>query len=269
MNKSLSALVVTLLIAACGPSGDGQMQAQDEAANTAPAAAKPAPSDAGALTLETDEQKYSYALGMDIGRSLEGLPVALQLDYLTAGLRAKLGAGEPLLADEEARTVLQSFMQDLQKARQQESTELAAKNQAEGERFLAENKTKDGVKVTDSGLQYIVLEPGDGPVPGPQDRVKVHYEGRLIDGTVFDSSIERGEPVTFPVDAVIPGWTEALQIMHEGAKLTLFIPPELAYGQRGAGADIGPGETLIFDVELIEVIEPATEAAQAPAEPAE
>ena len=122
-----------------------------------------------------------------------------------------------------------------------------------GQEFLAENKKKDGVKTLEDGLQYKVIEKGDGPQPDANDSVTVRYTGKLIDGTVFDSSEERGKPVTFPVNAVIPGWTEALQMMHAGGQYKLFIPPDLAYGERGAGAKIGPNETLIFDVTLVSV----------------
>jgi FKBP-type peptidyl-prolyl cis-trans isomerase FklB len=130
---------------------------------------------------------------------------------------------------------------------------MQAKNQAAGAAFLAENAKKEGVIVTASGLQYKVLEPGDGPSPGVEDVATVHYRGTLIDGTQFDSSYDRGQPATFPVGGVIAGWTEALQLMKPGAKWQLFIPAELAYGERGAGQDIGPNSTLLFDVELISV----------------
>jgi FKBP-type peptidyl-prolyl cis-trans isomerase len=129
----------------------------------------------------------------------------------------------------------------------------AAENLAKGEAFLTQNKTREGVQETDSGLQYVVLEAGDGPKPGPTDTVTVHYEGTLIDGTVFDSSFERGQPVSFPLNRVIPGWTEGVQLMQRGARYQFFIPPHLGYGESGAGGVIGPNETLIFTVELQEV----------------
>jgi len=130
---------------------------------------------------------------------------------------------------------------------------LAAKNKAAGEAFLAENAKKEGVKVTKSGLQYKIIEEGEGPSPGPSDMATVNYRGTLIDGTQFDSSYDRGQPATFPVGGVIAGWTEALQLMKPGAKWQLFIPSDLAYGERGAGKDIGPNSTLVFDVELLSV----------------
>lgn len=204
------------------------------------------------LNLDTDARKRSYALGMDIGSSLKKLPVDMQIDYVTAGLRDTL-ADEAKLSQEEFQTVMKGFVSELQTAQREKAAGEAEANREAGEKFLSENKDKEGVKVTDSGLQYQVLEEGDGPKPSADDRVKVHYEGRLIDGTVFDSSRERGEPVTFPVNGVIPGWTEGLQLMREGSRFRLFIPPDLAYGERGAGDKIGPNQTLIFDVELLQV----------------
>ena len=215
-------------------------------------AAEDASAEAG-LTLDTDAQKRSYALGMDIGNSIKDLPVELKVDYLTAGLGDTL-QGEAKIPEKEFQKVMEDFVADLESAEKEKSQAKAEANLEKGQAFLEENKGKEGVKVTDSGLQYKVVEAGEGPSPGPADSVKVHYEGTLLDGTVFASSRERGEPVTFPVKAVIPGWTEALQLMKEGARYKLFIPPDLAYGERGAGADIGPNETLIFDVELLEVI---------------
>lgn len=204
-------------------------------------------------SLDTDAQKRHYALGMDIGNSLkQQLPVDVQIDYVAAGLRDAL-AGEARLSEEEFRTVMQGFVSELEVAQQEKAAAEAEANRLAGEKFLSENKNKEDVEVTGSGLQYQVLEAADGPSPEAGDRVKVHYEGRLLDGTVFDSSRERGEPVTFPVEGVIPGWTEALLLMREGSRYRLFIPPELAYGERGAGADIGPNQTLVFDVELLAI----------------
>ncbi|HET7315221.1 FKBP-type peptidyl-prolyl cis-trans isomerase, partial [Salinisphaera sp.] len=142
---------------------------------------------------------------------------------------------------------------DMAAAQKKQQQKKAASNLEAGQKFLAQNKKKDGVKTLDDGLQYKVIHKGDGPQPDANDSVTVHYTGKLIDGTVFDSSKKRGKPVTFPVNAVIPGWTEALQLMHAGGEYKLFIPPDLAYGERGAGSQIGPNETLIFDVKLISV----------------
>lgn len=197
--------------------------------------------------------KRSYALGMNIGESVKGLPVDVDAKALAQGLRDVLGDATPKLSEQEASITYQALMRDVQTAQVERLKQQAQSNLEAGQAFLTKNKTKDGVKVTDSGLQYKVLEKGDGPQPDANDTVTVHYVGTLIDGTVFDSSRERGEPATFPVDGVIAGWTEALQLMHEGARYKLFIPPKLAYGIRGAGPKIGPNETLIFDVELLKV----------------
>lgn len=212
------------------------------------------------LETATDVQKYSYAVGMDIGSKLDrDMPLDLQAEYLAAGIADGL-AGEGRLDDEQFQAVMEEFLGELEVAQQEkaeaeaEANRAAAKaNLAEGEAFLAENAKKEGVQVTDSGLQYKVLEEGDGPKPEANDQARVHYEGRLIDGTVFDSSRERGEPVTFPLNAVIPGWSEGVQLMSEGARYRLFVPPELAYGDRAVGEHIGPNETLIFDVELLTI----------------
>ncbi len=250
MTRFLTLIVFGLALTACGQDSGGDAA---PAGDAEPQAAESATGESDTLSLDSEQQKRSYALGMDIGKSLSDMPAELELDYLTAGLRDRLQDGETQLTEQESRETLQAFMQELQAAQQQEKAAEAEENQAAGEAFLADNKGKDGVTVTDSGLQYEVIEAGDGPSPGPEDSVRVHYEGTLIDGTVFDSSRERGEPVTFPVNAVIPGWTEALQMMSEGARYRLFIPADLAYGQQGAGANIGPNEALIFDVELLEV----------------
>lgn len=212
------------------------------------------------LETATDVQKYSYAVGMDIGTKLDrDMPIDLQAEYLAAGVADGL-AGEGRFEDEEFQAVMKEFLDALEVAQKEKMEAEAEANRAaaetnltEGEAFLAENAKKEGVQVTDSGLQYMVLEEGDGPNPEVSDQVKVHYEGRLIDGTVFDSSRERDEPVTFPLDAVIPGWSEGVQLMSEGAKYRLFVPPDLAYGDRAVGEHIGPNETLIFDVELLAI----------------
>lgn len=245
MNKLLPALLAAAVLAGCDQWNPG---AGDEGATA------DVPRD-----LQDETARRSYAIGMNIGQSLQDAPVELQREHLIRGLTDAMEGRETLLTEEQQRAAMQEFMTDLEIARRERAAAEAEENKREGDTFLAENKTREGVEVTDSGLQYEVLEPGEGESPDADDRVTVHYEGRLIDDTVFDSSIERGEPVTFPVDAVIPGWSEALQLMKEGAEYRLFVPPDLAYGERGAGADIGPHETLIFDVRLIEVVEEESE----------
>jgi len=209
--------------------------------------------EASKLALDSEAQKRSYALGMDVGRSLSDLPVEVKPEYVAAGLSDAL-QDQARLDDQSFQEAKSAFVSSLEESQKEQQKAEADKNQKAGQAFLAEKAGEEGVEKTDSGLLYKVVEPGDGPKPAADDSVKVHYEGRLIDGTVFDSSRERGEPVTFPVNAVIPGWTEALQLMKEGAEYKLYIPPELAYGERGAGSKIGPNATLVFDVELLEVI---------------
>lgn len=260
MNKMVPVFALAMAVSACGQqAGEQQDQAAAEGQPQAMGSeAKPSSS----VTLKTEAQKRSYALGMDIGNSVKGLPVDLKIDYLAAGIRDLVEGNQPQLNDEEQKAVMKSFVEELEAAQKEQASAQASENEKAGEDFLTENKGKEGVKVTDSGLQYKVVEAGDGESPTADDSVKVNYEGKLIDGTVFDSSYERGEPVTFPVSAVIPGWTEALQLMKPGAEYMLYIPADLAYGERGAGADIGPNETLIFKVELLEVVDEAAAASE-------
>ncbi|MBR4936421.1 MAG: FKBP-type peptidyl-prolyl cis-trans isomerase [Bacteroidaceae bacterium] len=192
--------------------------------------------------------KLSYALGLVIGHNLNGMGVQNINNADFAQAVADVLAGNPTaLTDAEAQKIVTDFLQKQEEEKGKEAREA-------GEAFLADNATKEGVVVLPSGLQYLVLEEGNGKKPAATDQVKCHYEGRLIDGTVFDSSYRRGEPATFPLNGVIAGWTEGLQLMGEGAKHRLFIPYNMAYGTRGAGASIPPYAALVFDVELIEVL---------------
>ena len=172
---------------------------------------------------------------------------------LAKGLKDSYGGGKTLLTEDQARQAIEDFQKTLMAKKAETMQKLSEKNKADGEKFLAENAKKEGVKSLPSGLQYKEITPGKGKSPKATDTVTTHYKGTLIDGTEFDSSYKRGEPATFPVSGVISGWTEALQLMKEGAKWQLFIPPNLAYGEKGAGRDIGPNATLIFEVELISV----------------
>ena len=204
---------------------------------------------------ETLMEKVSYSIGLRIGKNFAGDGVEADLKWLTEGIKHGLAEAEPLLTEKESRDAMVQFQKDLQEKQMAKAEADAKKNKAEGEAFLKANKEKEGVKATDSGLQYKILQEGDGESPKETDTVKVHYHGTLLDGTVFDSSVERGEPAQFPVNRVIAGWTEALQLMKVGDKYRLFIPSSLAYKERGAGGDIGPNATLIFDVELLEIVE--------------
>lgn len=204
-------------------------------------------------SLEAKEDRISYSIGWDIGSSLKKQSIDINSDVLIKGINCALGEKDPILTEDEMRGILMDFQKEMRENMMKKRNESEGKNKKEGDIFLAENKKKEGVKTTSSGLQYKVIKEGTGRKPGSDSMVKVHYEGKLIDGTVFDSSYERGDPAEFPVKGVIPGWTEALQLMKEGAEYELYIPAELAYGERGAGGTIGPNATLIFKVELISI----------------
>ena len=225
-------------------------------------AADPAPA------LKDQKDKVSYSIGMDIGRNIKGQNLDLNVDALAAGIRDAIGGGKTALTDEEAKEVMMAYRNEMQAKRQSMAREQGDKNKKDGETFLAENQKKEGVKThtvklpngTNAVLQYKVLTAGTGAKPSTNDTVITHYRGTLIDGTEFDSSYKRGEPATFPVTGVIKGWTEALLLMPVGSKWQLFIPSELAYGERGAGRQIGPNATLIFDIELVGIQDKAEAA---------
>lgn len=203
---------------------------------------------------EKELDKISYALGMSMGQNFRssGIPTIDITDFCD-GLSVVYGDAQPKMTYAEAKTVIQQYFEAMA-ARQQEENQAKAKiNEEAGKAYLEKNKEREGVMTTPSGLQYEVLKEGNGKQPSANDSVTVHYTGKLIDGTIFDSSVDRGEPATFGVTQVIPGWIEALQLMKEGAQWRLFVPSALAYGPNGAGNVIGPNETLIFDVELIKV----------------
>jgi FKBP-type peptidyl-prolyl cis-trans isomerase FklB len=208
---------------------------------------------ADAPELKGDKERLSYSVGMDIGGNLKRQSVEVDPDLLAKGIKDSYGGGKTLLTEDEARQAITNFQQALMAKKAEAMRILAEKNKADGEKFLAENAKKEGVKTLASGLQYKEIAPGTGKSPKSSDTVTTHYKGTLVDGTEFDSSYKRGEPATFPVSGVIPGWTEALQLMKEGAKWQLFVPSGLAYGEQGAGQVIGPNATLIFEVELISV----------------
>ena len=198
--------------------------------------------------------KASYALGLGIGHQLKGMGGSkLNIDDFAQAIKDVIQGKEPQMSMKEAQIVANTFIQEAEKENQKLKEEAGAKFKAYGEQYLAENAKKDGVKVTKSGLQYEVLNEGTGKSPKATDSVKCHYEGRLIDGTVFDSSYRCGTPATFPLNGVIAGWTEGLQLMKEGAKYRFHIPYNLAYGANGAGESIPPYSALVFDVELLGV----------------
>jgi len=205
------------------------------------------------LSLDNESAKFSYAIGLDVGRSLKRIGTKLDLAAFDAAVGSVIKGEKPMLSPKEAVAVKQSVLKAQQQKLLAKQKDLGLKNKAAGEKFLAENAKKEGVKTTASGLQYKVLRSGNGKKPKATDSVTVNYEGRLIDGTVFDSSYKRGKPVTFPLNGVIKGWTEGLQLMPVGSKYRFFLPPKLAYGARGAGGTVGPNATLVFDVELLSI----------------
>ncbi len=201
--------------------------------------------------LTSPEQKLSYAIGMDVGESLQQVAEVLDIPALLAGIEAMLSDNEPLLQKHEATEIKQEFAGRLQAAQNKALSKEGVANATAGQEFLEATEQIEGIVKTDSGLMYQEVEAGDGNSPSATDTVVVHYTGSLIDGMIFDSSVQRGEPVSFPVNGVIPGWTEALQLMSVGSKFMLYIPPELGYGESGAGGTIGPNATLVFEVELL------------------
>ena len=212
---------------------------------------KDAAGDASDLT--TDAQKFGYAIGVDIGKSLTPVKDEVDIAALVQGLEETIAGKAPRLDDEAREKVKSEITRKLQQKQMEERTAKAGAAKAAGEKFLADNAKREGIKTTASGLQYEILNAGEGANPKSSDKVTVHYKGTLLDGTEFDSSYARGQPVTFPLGNVIPGWTEGLQLIKTGGKAKLYIPSNLAYGERGAGAKIGPNETLIFEVELISI----------------
>jgi FKBP-type peptidyl-prolyl cis-trans isomerase len=218
-----------------------------------------------AQELKTEKDKVSYMVGMDVGKGLSSIKDEIDMAVVIQALQASVKGEKTALTQEEALKVRQDFMTKLQAKRAAEEKVKAETNKKAGEDFLAKNKGKKGVTTTASGLQYEVVKAGTGPKPKDTDTVQVHYTGTLLDGTKFDSSVDRGEPATFPLKGVIPGWTEGLQLMPVGSKYKFYIPSALAYGENGPGP-IGPNAMLTFEVELLKIMPPADAAK--PAEPA-
>jgi FKBP-type peptidyl-prolyl cis-trans isomerase len=206
--------------------------------------------------LKGEKEKFSYALGMEIGESFKQMTVDVDMASFMQGVKDARNENELLLSQEDAQAVKAEMFGTMRQEQQAALTKQAGENKVESDAFLDTNAERDEVTTTESGLQYEVLTKGSGPKPTASDKVKVHYTGKLLDGTVFDSSRERGEPVVFPVKAVIPGWSEALQLMNVGSTYKLYIPPKLAYGERGAGGGkVPPNATLVFEVELLSIEE--------------
>jgi len=231
----------TTIIAAAVLATAGSTLAQDDK--------KPEP----ATAPEATPANVSYAYGTVIARQLKQMGLQVDTTELVKGMSDTLEGKEPRLTQAQAQKVLMAFQEQAMKEKEAGAATASVKNKEEGTAFLAKNGKREGVTTTKSGLQYEVLKKGDGAKPAATDTVKVHYHGTLLNGTVFDSSVERGEPTTFPLNGVIPGWTEGVQLMNVGSKFKFAIPSDLAYGDRGAGGDIGPGATLIFEVELLAI----------------
>ncbi|HKJ03476.1 MAG TPA: FKBP-type peptidyl-prolyl cis-trans isomerase, partial [Longimicrobiales bacterium] len=222
IRHSAALLGAVLLSAACGGSGSSN------------------------ASLDTDDQKASYGIGLDMGRSLAPAKGRLDMAAFTRGVEDAMAGTDPALEQDVIQTALQAFSQSIMEAQQAEQAASGEKNKAEGEAYLAQNGAKEGVVTTESGLQYEVLREGDGPRPTADDQVRINYKGTLIDGTQFDSSYDRGEPAVFSVGGVITGFSEALQLMPVGSQFRFVIPGDLGYGAQGTGGDIGPNATLIF-----------------------
>ena len=248
MPKSLT-MVVNVMTAAMMLLGSVLAQ-QSPATPTQPSSAA---ASQNSPTLTTQKDKVSYAIGMNIGTNLHKQSVDVDPKVLQQGLEDTLAGGKTLLSEDEARATLAQFQNEMRQKQQEKMQQAGAANKKEGDAFLAANKAKDGVATLPSGLQYKIETTGTGPKPTASDSVVCNYRGTLIDGKEFDSSYKRGQPATFPVAGVIKGWTEALQLMPVGSKWQLFVPSELAYGERGSGPDIGPNATLIFEVELLSI----------------
>ena len=206
------------------------------------------------IVLKSQKDKLSYSIGINVGKNMKQLATEIDSEHFMKGFKDAFSGAKPMLSEEEMQSVLAAFQKEMVAKQAEKMKAIGEKNKKEGEAFLAANKKKEGVKTFPSGLQCKIIKEGAGKNPKATDKVSCQYEGTLIDGTVFDSSYKRGEPTTFPVNGVIPGWTEALQKMKVGSKWQLFVPSKLAYGERGAGPQIGPNAVLIFTVELVSIL---------------
>ncbi len=240
--KPIAAAAAVVALTACQQGGESAAEAE--------------------LQLETSNQRLSYGVALGLGRNMARDGMIVDVDAFAAGLRDAMTNAPQRLSDEEIQAEMIAFQERITSEREAAGAAMADANAAAAAAFLLENGTREGVVTTESGLQYEMLEEGDGAMPGPEDTVSVHYRGTLIDGTEFDSSYSRGAPVTFGVGQVIQGWTEALQLMKVGSKYKLFIPSELAYGAGGAGELIGPNAALVFEVELLDIPSQSEEAAE-------
>ncbi|HEX8816667.1 MAG TPA: FKBP-type peptidyl-prolyl cis-trans isomerase [Terriglobales bacterium] len=256
MRKTLAFTIFLLaagLIAVTSPAQQTPSQAPAAPAAQAPAApGAQEPALKARPELPTPTDRFSYAVGMNLGSSFRKQSVPVNVDVLMKGIKDSMSGGQTLMTDDEARAAIMEVQNQLRKQQQEKMQAQGETNKKDGEAFLAANKSKEGVVTLPDGLQYKILQAGNGPKPTTADSVSVNYRGTLVNGTEFDSSYKRGQAATFPVTGVIKGWTEALQLMPVGSKWQLFIPSDLAYGERAPG-DIGPNSTLIFEVELLKI----------------
>lgn len=253
-STAAAVAVATLALSAgCKPGDDADTPAKTEAA-----AATETGDGLKIPGLATEKEQVSYMIGMQMGKSLEPLKAEVDLDTLHKALETALAGGQPLMTEEQLAQVGETFGQKMQAKQIADMAAKAKNNQEEGAKFLAENAKKPGVETTASGLQYQVLTAGEGPKPTNDSVVRVHYKGTLLDGTTFDSSYDRNEPVVFPLTQVVAGWQEGITLMPVGSKYKFWIPSELGYGDKGTpGGPIGPNATLVFEVELLEIVQPA------------
>jgi FKBP-type peptidyl-prolyl cis-trans isomerase FklB len=237
------------------PSAAAKAPAAKTGQGSAAAEKTPAAKSASGMELKTEKDKLSYAVGLNVGRSLQKDSVEVDPNVLVQGLKDALAGGKTQMSEDDARGIIQSLQADLHKKQEAQMAAAGEANKKQGDAFMAANKSKEGVVALPDGLQYKILTPGTGPKPVASDTVICNYKGTLIDGTEFDSSYKRGQPATFPVNKVIAGWTEALQLMPVGSKWQLFVPPDMAYGARGPNPLIGSNAVLIFEVELLSIKE--------------
>jgi FKBP-type peptidyl-prolyl cis-trans isomerase FkpA/FKBP-type peptidyl-prolyl cis-trans isomerase FklB len=243
---ALAMATLAVSISACNPPTD-KPAAKTAADDTGPKIAG----------LPTEKEKVSYMIGMQMAKSLDPVKDEVDVDVIAKAIRTSLAGEKMLMTDEQAQEVAEAFGQKMQLKQMQKAQAEAKKNEADGKKFLADNANKPGVKTTASGLQYLVIKQGTGPMPKDTDVVRVHYTGTLLNGETFDSSVKRGEPATFPLNQVIPGWREGLALMPVGSKYKLWIPSSIGYGEAGTpGGPIGPHATLVFEVELLEIVKP-------------
>ena len=258
MQKTIGTAVILLMAGVCVPGGVMAQQGSAppaKAHQTPTAKTHPSPSAKGSSTLvpKTQKEKASYAIGLNIGNGLHRDAVDVDPNMLLRGIKDAMAGAKPLLTDDEAKAALTALQNDVRQKHEAMMQQAGEANKKQGDAFLAANKTKPGVVTLPSGLQYKILKQGTGPKPSTTDTVVCNYRGTLLDNNEFDSSNKHGGPATFEVGRVIRGWTEALQLMPVGSKWELFIPSDLAYGPRGAGTDIGPNATLVFEIELLSI----------------